>query len=92
MTSKVSMTVSPHFVDITKQDLMRAEQVALVKILHNGEYEEHIATVIADREIQEWTSRMDRGLKLKGRMFETGYLPLNVFIFDIDYSELRKED
>ena len=91
MTSKVSMTVSPHLFDITKKDLMRAEQVALVKILHNGEYEEHIATVIADREIQEWTSRMDRGLKLKGRMFETGYLPLNIFIFDIDYSELRKE-
>ena len=92
MTSKVSMTVSPHFVDITKKDLMRAEQVALVKILHNGEYEEHIATVIADREIQEWTSRMDRGLKLKGHMFETGFLPLSVFIFDVDYSELRKED
>ena len=92
MTRKVSMKVSPHFVDITKQDLMRAEQVALVKVLHNEEYEEHIATVIADREIPEWTSRMDRGLKLKGRMFETGYLPLNVFIFDIDYSELRKEE
>ena len=42
MTSKVSMKVSPHFVDITKQDLMRAEQVALVKVLHNEEYEEHI--------------------------------------------------
>ena len=91
MTRKVSMTISPHLMDITKKDLMRAEQVALVKILHNGEYEEHIATVIADREIQEWTSRMDRGLKLKGRMFETGYLPLNIFIFDVDYSELRKE-
>ena len=92
MTRKVSAKVKLKYVDISKKHLERAEKVSLVKMVHNGEDSEFIPITIVDRELKEWTSRMDRGLKLKGHMFETGFLPLSVFIFDIDYSELRKED
>jgi hypothetical protein len=91
MNSKVSMKVDAKLTDISKKDLIRAEKVALVKMVHNGEYTEFMPATIVDRELKEWTSRMDRGLKLKGHLFETGYLPLNVFIFEVDYSDLRKE-
>lgn len=92
MTRKVSAKVKLKYVDISKKHLERAEKVSLVKMVHNGEDSEFIPITIVDRELKEWTSRMDRGLKLKGHMFETGFLPLSVFIFDVDYSELRKED
>ena len=91
MTRKVSAKVNLKYVDISKKHLERAEKVSLVKMVHNGEDSEFIPITIVDRELKEWTSRMDRGLKLKGHMFETGFLPLSIFIFDIDYSELRKE-
>lgn len=91
MTRKVSAKVKLKYVDISKKHLERAEKVSLVKMVHNGEDSEFIPITIVDRELKEWTSRMDRGLKLKGHMFETGFLPLSIFIFDIDYSELRKE-
>jgi len=92
MTRKVSAKVKLKYVDISKKHLERAEKVSLVKMVHNGEDSEFIPITIVDRELKEWTSRMDRGLKLKGHMFETGFLPLSIFIFDIDYSELRKEE
>lgn len=92
MPRKVSAKVNLKYVDISKKHLERAEKVSLVKMVHNGEDSEFIPITIVDRELKEWTSRMDRGLKLKGHMFETGFLPLSIFIFDIDYSELRKED
>lgn len=91
MSRKVSAKVKLKYVDISKKHLERAEKVSLVKMVHNGEDSEFIPITIVDRELKEWTSRMDRGLKLKGHMFETGFLPLSVFIFDIDYSQLRKE-
>lgn len=91
MTRKVSAKVKLKYVDISKKHLERAEKVSLVKMVHNGEDSEFIPITIVDRELKEWTSRMDRGLKLKGHMFETGFLPLSIFIFDIDYSQLRKE-
>ena len=91
MSRKVSAKVKLKYVDISKKHLERAEKVSLVKMVHNGEDSEFIPITIVDRELKEWTSRMDRGLKLKGHMFETGFLPLSIFIFDIDYSQLRKE-
>lgn len=91
MTRKVSAKVNLKYVDISKKHLERAEKVSLVKMIHNGKDWEYIPITIVDREIKEWTSRVDRGLKLKGHMFETGFLPLSIFIFDVDYSELRKE-
>ena len=91
MSRKVSAKVKLKYVDISKKHLERAEKVSLVKMVHNGEDSEFIPITIVDRELKEWTARMDRGLKLKGHMFETGFLPLSIFIFDIDYSQLRKE-
>lgn len=91
MTRKVSMKVNLKFLDISKKDLENAEKVTFVKMVHNGDFTEYIPVTVLDRELKEWTSRMDRGLKLKGHLFTTGFLPLNVFIFDVDYSELRKE-
>jgi hypothetical protein len=91
MSRKVSAKVKLKYVDISKKHLERAEKVSLIKMVHNGEDSEFIPITIVDRELKEWTSRMDRGLKLKGHMFETGFLPLSIFIFDIDYSQLRKE-
>lgn len=92
MARKVSAKVNLKYVDISKKHLERAEKVSLVKMIHNGEDWEYIPITIVDREIKEWTSRVDRGLKLRGHMFETGFLPLSIFIFDVDYSELRKEE
>ena len=92
MTRKVSAKVKLKYVDISKKHLERAEKVSLVKMIHNGKDWEYIPITIVDREIKEWTSRVDRGLKLRGHMFETGFLPLSIFIFDVDYSELRKEE
>ena len=91
MTRKVSAKVNLKFVNISKKHLERAKKVSLVKMVHNGDGTEYIPVTIVDRELKEWTSRMDRGLKLKGHMFETGFLPLSIFIFDVDYSQLRKE-
>jgi len=91
MPRKVSAKVKLKYVDISKKHLERAEKVSLVKMIHNGKDWEYIPITIVDRELKEWTSRVDRGLKLRGHMFETGFLPLSIFIFDIDYSELRKE-
>lgn len=91
MTRKVYAGFNQPVVDITKQDLERAEKVVFVQVLNCGGRMEYIPTTIMFRELKEWTSRMDRGLKLKGQMFETGYLPLNIFIFDIDDTQLRKE-
>ena len=91
MSRKVSAKVNLKYVDISKKHLERAKKVSLIKMVHNGEDWEYVPVTIVDREVKEWTSRMDRGLKLWGHMFETGFLPLSIFIFDVDYSQLRKE-
>jgi hypothetical protein len=92
MSRKVFAGINQQIIKITKKDLERAEKVVLVQVVTNGEYMEYIPITIMDRELKEWTSRMDRGLILKGQMFETGYLPLSIFIFDIEDSYLRKEE
>ena len=91
-TKQVYAGFNQPVIEITKKDLERAERVVFVQVLNCGGHLEYIPITIMFRELKEWTSRMDRGLRLKGQMFETGFLPLNIFIFDIDDTYLRKEN
>jgi len=47
-------------------------------------YQDEIVTSIKKNEKKHWISRMEKGLKLTGLIFETKFLPRCIFITDID--------
>tara|TARA_R100000231_G_scaffold67277_1_gene54009 strand:- start:31 stop:339 length:309 start_codon:yes stop_codon:yes gene_type:complete len=61
-------------------DIETATHLKLVTTI----YQDQIVTTIKKSEKKNWISRMDKGLKLTGLIFQTRFLPKTVFITDID--------
>ena len=50
---------------------------------------EFLPITISKKDLKEWKEKMNEGLVLKGNMFETGFLPLSIFVFRTEYKEGR---
>jgi len=70
------------FTNISKEDLKRAKKVMFVHT-YGVTYDrlKFLPMTISKKDIKILMSEMDEGLILEGNMFETGYLPLSIFIF-----------
>ena len=70
------------FYNITKEHLKRAKKVMFVHS-YGVTYDrlKFLPMTISKKDIKVLMSEMDEGLILEGNMFETGYLPLSIFIF-----------
>lgn len=70
------------FTNISKEDLKRAKKVMFVHT-YGVTYDrlKFLPMTISKADIKILMSEMDEGLILEGNMFETGYLPLSIFIF-----------
>ena len=79
---KVSAKSRVKFTNISKEDLKRAKKVMFVHT-YGVSYErlKFLPMTISKKDIKVLMSEMDEGLVLEGNMFETGYLPLSIFIF-----------
>ena len=79
---KVSAKSRVKFTNISKEDLKRAKKVMFVHT-YGVSYErlKFLPITISKKDIKVLMSEMDEGLVLEGNMFETGHLPLSIFIF-----------
>ena len=79
---KVSAKSRVKFTNISKEDLKRAKKVMFVHT-YGVSYErlKFLPMTISKKDIKVLMSEMDEGLVLEGNMFETGHLPLSIFIF-----------
>lgn len=70
------------FTNITKEDLKRAKKVMFVHT-YGVTYDrlKFLPMTVSKTDIKALISEMDLGLILEGNMYETGYLPLSIFIF-----------
>tara|TARA_R100000455_G_C6270765_1_gene126745 strand:+ start:97 stop:372 length:276 start_codon:yes stop_codon:yes gene_type:complete len=78
----VSAKSKVKFTNISKEDLKRAKKVMFVHT-YGVTYDrlKFLPMTISKADIKILMSEMDEGLILEGNMFETGYLPLSIFIF-----------
>ena len=78
----VSAKSKVKFTNISKEDLKRAKKVMFVHT-YGVTYDrlKFLPMTISKKDIKILMSEMDEGLILEGNMFETGYLPLSIFIF-----------
>ena len=77
------------FTTITKEHLERAKKVMYVHTIDRGNKVEFLPITISKKDLKEWKEKMNEGLVLKGNMFETGFLPLSIFVFRTEYKEGR---
>ena len=82
MSRTISAKSKVKFANISKEDLKRAKKVMFVHT-YGVSYErlKFLPITVSKKDIKVLMSEMDEGLILEGNMFETGYLPLSIFIF-----------
>tara|TARA_R100001086_G_C11831669_1_gene256771 strand:+ start:524 stop:802 length:279 start_codon:yes stop_codon:yes gene_type:complete len=82
MSRTISAKSKVKFTNISKEDLKRAKKVMFVHT-YGVSYErlKFLPITVSKKDIKVLMSEMDEGLVLEGNMFETGYLPLSIFIF-----------
>ena len=82
MSRTISAKSKVKFANISKEDLKRAKKVMFVHT-YGVSYErlKFLPITVSKKDIKVLMSEMDEGLVLEGNMFETGYLPLSIFIF-----------
>ena len=73
---------------IKQEHLRRAKKVMFVHS-YDETYNKvgFLPFTLNKKDIKELVSKMDNGLMLEGSMFETGFLPLSIFIFKVSNKE-----
>jgi len=73
---------------IKQEHLKRAKKVMFVHSYDETYYKVgFLPFTLNKKDIKELISKMDNGLMLEGNMFETGFLPLSIFIFRVSTKE-----